>query len=128
MPPPTPNARLLRVCLIAGIAAAALVGYVVTFALTGLGFPCVLYEATRLKCGGCGLTRAAVSLLRLEFAAAFGYHALWPVFVLYCAVVGGSAAYIYVRRGEVRYLPGKWWMHAPVAAVLIGYGILRNFL
>ena len=83
MTPPTPKARLLRVCLIAGIAAAALVGYVVTFALTGLGFPCVLYEATRLKCGGCGLTRAAVSLLRLDFAAAFSYHALWPVFAAY---------------------------------------------
>jgi hypothetical protein len=128
MTPTTPKARLRRVCRNVGIAAAVLVGYVALFARTGLGFPCMLYKLTGLQCGGCGLTRAAVSLLRLDFAAAFGYHALWPVFVLYFAVVGGAAAYIYVRRGEVRYLPGKWWMHAPVAAVLIGYGILRNFL
>ena len=128
MTPPTPKARLLRVCLIAGIVAAALGGYVVTFALTGLGFPCVLYEATRIRCGGCGLTRAAVSLLRLDFAAAFSYHALWPVFVAYFLWVGLSDAAVYVKTGKVRLLPGKWWIHAALLAVIVGYGILRNFL
>ena len=76
MTDPIQKARLLRVCLIAGITAAALVGYVVLFDRTGLGMPCVLYETTGLMCGGCGLTRAAVSLLHLDFAAAFAYHAL----------------------------------------------------
>ena len=80
MTDPIQKVRLLRVCLVAGITIAALAGYVVLFDTTGWGIPCVLYETTRLKCGGCGLTRAAVSLLRLDFAAAFSYHALWPVF------------------------------------------------
>ena len=128
MTPPTPKARLGRVCLIAGIIAAALVGYVVIFDRTGLGMPCVLYETTGLKCGGCGLTRAAVSLLHLDFAAAFAYHALWPVFAAYILWVGGSAAYVYVRQGEIQLLPGKWWMHAAVLAVVVGYGVLRNFI
>ena len=128
MTPPTPKARLRRVCLIAGITAAALVGYMVIFDLTGLGMPCVLHEFTGLQCGGCGLTRAAVSLLHLDFPAAFSYHALWPVFAAYVLWVGGSAAYAYILRGEIKLLPGKWWMHTAVLAVIVGYGILRNFL
>ncbi len=122
------KARLLRVCLAAGIAAAALVGYVVIFDLTGLGMPCILHELTGLQCGGCGMTRAAVSLLHLDFPAAFSYHALWPVLVSYMLWVGISAAVVYIRRGEIQFLPGKWWMHAAVLAVVAGYGILRNFL
>ena len=124
----TRKTRLGRVLLIAGIAAAALVGYVVTFDLTGLGMPCPLYELTRLQCGGCGLTRAAVSLLRLDFVAAFSYHALWPVFAAYFLWVGLSDAAVYVKTGEVRLLPGKWWIHAAVLAVVFGYGVLRNFI
>ncbi len=128
MTPPTQKARLLRVCLIVGITAAALVGYVVLFEHTGLGMPCVLHELTGLQCGGCGLTRAAVSLLRLDFAAAFSYHALWPVFAAYFLWVGLSDAAVYVKTGEVRLLPGKWWIHAAVLAVVVGYGVLRNFI
>ena len=128
MSDPNRKARVQRACLIAGITIAALVGYVVLFDATGMGLPCVLYEVTGLKCGGCGLTRAAVSLLHLDFAAAFSYHALWPVFAAYILWVGVSFARVYVRRGEIRLLPGKWWMHIIVLAAVIGYGALRNFL
>ena len=128
MKDPIQKARLLRVCLVAGITIAALVGYVVLFDQTGIGMPCVLYETTRLKCGGCGLTRAAVSLLHLDFAAAFAYHALWPLFAAYILWVGISAACVYVRQGEIKLLPGKWWMHAAVLAAIVGYGAFRNLL
>lgn len=128
MTDPIQKVRLLRVCLVAGITIAALAGYVVLFDTTGWRIPCVLYETTRLKCGGCGLTRAAVSLLRLDFAAAFSYHALWPVFAAYILWVGISAACAYVRRGEIKLLPGKRWMHIAVLVAVVGYGVLRNFL
>ena len=128
MTDPAQKARLLRVCLIAGVTIAALLGYVLAFASTGLGFPCVLYEYTGLQCGGCGLTRAAVSLLHLDFAAAFSYHALWPVFVAYFAWVGISDATVYVKKGVLRLLPGARWIHAVVLVIVVGYGILRNFL
>ena len=122
------KARLIRVLLVEGICAAALVGYVTLFAATGLGFPCLLFELTGLQCGGCGMTRAAVAALRLDFSAAFSYHALWPVFVAYFLWVGLSDAAVYVKTGKVRLLPGKWWIHAALLAVIVGYGILRNFL
>lgn len=128
MTDPIRKARLLRVLLVAGVAVAALMGYLLIFHATGLGFPCVLHEWTGLQCGGCGLTRAAVALLHLDFAAAFSYHALWPVFAAYFLWVGGSVATVYVQRGEIRLLPGKWWIHAAVLTVVVGYGVLRNFL
>ena len=120
------KARLGRILLIAGIAAAALVGYVVIFDLTGKGFPCVLHRFTGLQCGGCGLTRAAVSLLHLDFVAAFSYHALWPVFAAYFLWVGISDAAVYVKTGELQLLPPHWWVHAVTLAAVLGYGILRN--
>ena len=122
------KARMRRILLIAGTAAAALTGYVILFDATGLGFPCVLHELTGLACGGCGLTRAAVSLLHLDLAAAFSYHALWPVFAVYILWVGVSDSLAYIRRGEIQLLPGKWWMHAALLTVVVGYGVLRNFL
>ena len=31
-----------------------------------------------VACPGCGMTRALLSALRFDFAAAFSYHPLWP--------------------------------------------------
>lgn len=42
--------------------------------------PCPIRFLTGVSCPGCGMTRAALSLLRLDFSAAFHYHPL--VFVL----------------------------------------------
>ena len=126
MTDPTQKARLMRVLLLYAAAVAALLGYVLVFSSTGLGFPCVLYELTGLQCGGCGLTRAAASLLHRDFAAAFSYHALWPVFAAYFLWVGISNAVVYVKRGELQLLPPRWWVHAVTLAAVLGYGILRN--
>ncbi len=39
--------------------------------------PCPIKHLTGLSCAGCGMTRAMISALRLDFAAAFEYHPLW---------------------------------------------------
>ena len=124
----TPKKRLLRVALIGGGLLALLAGYGVFYNVTGFGIPCMLHELTGLQCAGCGLTRAMAAVLRLELGAAFSYHALWPVFALYLLWILVADSLVYIRRGELQFLPGKWWAHIPVAAVIVGYGILRNFL
>ena len=45
-----------------------------------LGITCPIKWVTGVSCPGCGMTRAVVSLLRLDVAAAFYYHPL--VFLL----------------------------------------------
>lgn len=40
--------------------------------------PCIITFLTGCSCPGCGMTRAYISLLRLDFKGAFYYHPLWP--------------------------------------------------
>ncbi len=39
--------------------------------------PCPIKHLTGLSCAGCGMTRAFLSALSLDFSAAFNYHPLW---------------------------------------------------
>ena len=47
------------------------------FHIVGIG--CPIKFVTGISCAGCGMTRAYLSLLRLDIAGAFHYH---PLFVL----------------------------------------------
>ena len=122
----TTQKRILRVCAVGGLLAAALGSYALLYNVTGHGIPCLLYRLTGLQCAGCGLTRALAAVSRLAFREAFTYHALWPVYALYFSWILLSNALAYIRRGELQLLPGRWWVHIPVAALLVGYGFLRN--
>ena len=42
-----------------------------------LGITCPVKYLTGVSCPGCGMTRACLSALRLDFASAFYYHPLW---------------------------------------------------
>lgn len=44
-----------------------------------LGITCPIRFLTGISCAGCGMSRAWLSLLRLDFVAAFYYH---PLFIL----------------------------------------------
>ena len=45
---------------------------------------CLILPFTGVRCPGCGMTRALLSALRLDFKAAFNYHAMfWSVPILY---------------------------------------------
>lgn len=75
--------------------------FVVWLALYLLDIGCVFRLLTGIPCPGCGMTRAWLAALRLDFAAAFAYHPLfWAVpiaFVL--AFVCDEAASPKARRG-----------------------------
>ncbi len=58
-----------------GYGAAALLLTAVAYAVLG----CPMRLLTGLPCPGCGMTRAWLSVLRLDFAAAFAFHPLWPL-------------------------------------------------
>ncbi len=58
------------------VAACLLIGglYLGIFAL---GITCPIKFVTGISCAGCGMTRACLHALRLDFSAAFSYHPLW---------------------------------------------------
>ena len=121
-----PKKRLLCVILIACGLLVLLVGYGLFYNATGFGIPCMLHKTTGLECPGCGLTRAIAAVVRLDFAAAFDFNLLWPLYAAYFLWGSISMAAVYVKRGEAGVLPGKTWMHAILLALVVGYGILRN--
>lgn len=43
------------------------------------GVTCPILWLTGISCAGCGMTRAWLNVLRLDFAAAFSCHPLWPL-------------------------------------------------
>lgn len=63
-----------RVYFIAFVAITALVLTMWIF-----NIPCPIKHITGISCAGCGMSRAVLSALSLDFAAAFAYHPLWII-------------------------------------------------
>ena len=62
----------------------ALAAYVLLLWL--LPITCPIKALTGINCLGCGMTRAYICLLRLDFSGAFSYHFMfWSVPLLYLA-------------------------------------------
>ena len=124
--PPSPKTRILRVFLLSAAGIAFLGIYLSSFARGGLRIPCPLLLLTGRQCPACGMTRAAVSALRADFAAAFAHNALWPLGAAYLLWVWIGNAVTYAQSGECPLLPGPKWVHAIMLILAVGYGILRN--
>ena len=45
-----------------------------------LGASCIFLKFLHIPCPGCGMTRALLSALRLDFVSAFNYHPLFWLF------------------------------------------------
>lgn len=59
-------------------AAAVVIVLYIVFAVTGIG--CPIKFITGISCAGCGMTRAWLAVLHLDFEAAFYYHPLfWTI-------------------------------------------------
>ena len=80
-----------------------------------LKIPCIFKEITGFECLGCGMTRAVISALKLDFKAAFSYHKMFwsvPFFIL-----------LIFKNGRIfknRYINTVFY-------VLLGIGFLINY-
>ena len=61
------------------IAFAAIFTFV--FIMWMLNIPCPIKHVTGISCAGCGMSRAILSALKLDFSSAFAYHPLWVVVI-----------------------------------------------
>ena len=92
---------------------------------TGLRVPCLFLILTGHPCPTCGVSRMFLSLMRLDFAAAFRFNP-----VIFCLLPVAFAVVLrlsfrYVRTG--RLVAERWMLAAAVLAVisLIAFGIFR---
>lgn len=84
-----------------------------------MGAMCPMVIVTGLPCPGCGMTRAAVSLLRLRFLDAFAYNScvyLWLVFGMYLFF------YRYIKRSRTKHFV---LIFSAVMTITIGVYIYR---
>lgn len=62
--------------------------FLIVWLLSRFGISCVFRWLFGIRCPGCGMTHAALALLRLDFAAAFAYHPMvFSVPLLYLYVL-----------------------------------------
>ena len=113
--------KILIVCII------FLVLGILSMNYLGIGIPCVYYELSGLYCPGCGMTRAAFSLLKLDFYQAIRYNAfsivILPLILLY--IIGGVYAWLFNKPNFIdKKIPGVIWIIFIIALLL--YGVLRN--
>ncbi len=78
---------------------------------------CPFALITGMACPGCGMTRAASSLIRGDFSTALGYHPLVPLIAVLS--IGGWAWFLLRRSGRVEPLPARW-----VNTILILTGVM----
>ncbi|MDD4328245.1 MAG: DUF2752 domain-containing protein [Eubacteriales bacterium] len=77
---------------------------------------------TGLPCPTCGMTRASLSLLHLNFGEAFYYHPM--VFVVIPALIAGAVLLLIGKATKKRCMP---WIIALAASLFIVY-IVRMIL
>ena len=94
----------------------------------GIGLGCPFYQLTGLQCPGCGNSRAALALLRLDLPGALQYNPLFPVEFGYLLWVLLSGCRHYLTTGRFSYLPKRIWIEITVLVLVVAWGILRNFL
>lgn len=99
------------------------VGGIVLFTyvlLSAVGMGCPIQFFTGISCAGCGMTRACLHALRLDFAAAFAYHPLWLALPV--------AAFLLILF-KVRKMERAFWAVLYVfAGAMLGVYVFRLFL
>ena len=118
----------LRNLLLAALGAAVLVAVFYILARHGIGIPCVFRLVTGFQCPGCGNSRAALALLRLDIRGAFSYNPMFLPEFFYVAWVLFHCSKSYLKGGHFTYpMPCKWLDITLLAAVLVWW-LLRNLL
>lgn len=70
-----------------------------------LPITCPILFVTGIPCPGCGLTRAWLAALRLDFAAAFAYHPMfWAIPILYLCLWRDGRLFSSPRMNRMLYL------------------------
>lgn len=119
--------RIYKLLALLGVLAVVLVCYALIVRMTGHGLPCIFKRRLGIECPACGLSRAAASILTLDLASAFGYNAIWPLYLVYGLWIGVAASVKYIWRGETLSLPRPLWLNYAVIGVMLAYGVARNF-
>lgn len=93
---------------------------------TGIGIPCLFYQITGKYCPGCGITRMATHLLRLDIKAAFYSNMAVFLMIPIGIVIVIRWTLGYILYGKRNFTKAEEWLFILISILLIIFGILRN--
>ncbi len=102
--------------------------YVIINRVFHAGIPCVFYSVFKIKCAGCGMTRATVSFLFGDLRSAFSYNAIFLVYWFEIINVYILSGMRYIKSGRVKIKGIHIAADIAVISIILIYGILRLFL
>ncbi|MBR3306005.1 MAG: DUF2752 domain-containing protein [Lachnospiraceae bacterium] len=100
--------------------------YALWFRITNIGIPCVFRLLTHLQCPGCGITRACVSILRLDFKSAFEYNPLSLTVVPLLALILLVREIRYIKKGKRYFNKVETAALAVMLPVTLIFAVYRN--
>lgn len=112
----------ISIVLIIGIIYAGICSF------TGSGIPCIFRTVTGYKCPGCGITHMMICLLRLDFKGAFLANRVIFILMPLFAVLIGYHMVQYIKYGKTNISKKENYMFYVLIAILVIWGICRNFL
>ena len=117
--------RVLRVILFFVGGILLILGYLLFWHLTGLGFVCPLHEFFGFSCPGCGITRALAALMRFDVLGALSYHPLVFLLIAYVLWYMISIAVQYVKGYRDPMDVRPYWVHFTFLGLFMTFGMLR---
>lgn len=112
--------------LVTAIIAVSGIIYLLVVKFLHIGIPCNLRRVTGLLCPGCGMTRAAFSILRLDFQKAFSYNALSLTLMPLGLLYGGFRAYKYITDENYKTRPFEYVLWAGFIMGIVVFTVVRN--
>lgn len=94
--------------------------------LTGIYIPCPFYTITGFKCPGCGISHMFISLLKLDFAAAFSYNPCIFILLPFIALLLGAYIFSYIKKGSGKLPKPLNILCYIIVFLLIVFGVFRN--
>ncbi len=119
--------RKIRIALCCAIIVVLCAAYVL-LAKNGYGIPCPIKALTGLECAGCGNTRAALALLRLDVMRMLEYNLLFPLEIAYIIGVGSVCAKNYLKTGTFSYRSKPSLVDIIFLILLVAWTVARNLI
>lgn len=93
-----------------------------------MGFSCTLNQLFGIYCPGCGLTRAGIAMLQLDFYQAFRYNAFSLIIIsgIFFASVCFIWETIFNKNNIISKIPIAFWVIFTISFLI--YGVIRNFI
>lgn len=85
-------------------------------------YKCVFKELIGIPCPGCGITRALLSLILLDFKSAFEYNPM-----IYCYIIS-VVIYVVLKNKSERTLDWLLWFNVALSIVVWLYRLVTGGL